>query len=84
MKKLWAFLLASSVTFSGTRLKELASLEGVRDNQLMGYGLVVGLNGTGDKKQTVFSTQALTNIRQRMGVTIDPTAITVRNMASVI
>src|SRR6204780_4405954 len=68
---------------AGTRLKELASWEGVRDNQLIGYGLIVGLNGTGDKRQTVFSTQTLTNILQRMGLTIDPTQITVRNMASV-
>jgi flagellar P-ring protein precursor FlgI len=68
---------------AGTRLKELASLEGVRDNQLLGYGLVVGLNGTGDKRQTVFSAQALTNILQRMGVSVNPTAILVRNMAAV-
>ncbi|HXK07750.1 MAG TPA: flagellar basal body P-ring protein FlgI, partial [Verrucomicrobiae bacterium] len=37
------------------RLKDLVSIEGVRDNQLLGYGLVVGLNGTGDRRQTVFS-----------------------------
>ncbi len=69
---------------AATRLKELASLEGVRDNQLMGYGLVVGLNGTGDKRQTVFSAQALTNILRRMGVTVSPTAMLVKNMAAVI
>src|SRR3954449_1670333 len=68
---------------AATRLKELVSLEGARDNQLVGYGLVVGLNGTGDKRQTVFSAQALTNMLKRMGVTIDPTAILVRNMAAV-
>src|ERR1700758_5166240 len=67
----------------GTRLKDLVSIEGVRDNQLMGYGLVVGLNGTGDKRQTVFSAQALTNVLRRMGVTVNPTAIQVRNMAAV-
>jgi flagellar P-ring protein FlgI len=78
------FLLATMVAAAATRLKELASLEGVRDNQLMGYGLVVGLNGTGDKRQTVFSAQALTNILKRMGVTVNPTAILVRNMAAVI
>jgi flagellar P-ring protein precursor FlgI len=66
-----------------TRLKEVASLEGVRDNQLIGSGLVVGLAGTGDKKQTLFSAQALTNLLKRMGVTVDPTAIQVRNMAAV-
>ena len=76
-------LLAAPIFSAGTRLKEIASLEGVRDNQLLGYGLVVGLNGTGDKRQTVFSIQALTNILQRMGVSVNPTAIQVRNMAAV-
>jgi len=65
------------------RLKELISLEGVRDNQLIGYGLVVGLNGTGDRRQTLFSAQSLTNMLQRMGVTVSPTAITVKNTAAV-
>jgi flagellar P-ring protein precursor FlgI len=84
MKKLLAlFLLTAASAPAAARLKELASLEGVRDNQLMGYGLVVGLNGTGDKRQTVFSAQALTNILRRMGVTVNPTAILVRNMAAV-
>jgi len=78
-----AVLFSSLLPAAGTRLKELASLEGVRDNQLMGYGLIVGLNSTGDKRQTVFSAQALSNILQRMGVSVNPTAITVRNMAAV-
>ena len=68
---------------AGTRLKEVASLEGVRDNQLIGYGVVVGLNGTGDKRQTVFSAQTLTNMLKRMGVTVDPTTMQVRNVAGV-
>ncbi|MCL4402718.1 MAG: flagellar basal body P-ring protein FlgI, partial [Acidobacteria bacterium] len=66
-----------------TRLKELVSLEGVRDNQLVGYGLVVGLAGTGDRRQTMFSAQSLTNLLQRMGVTVSPLAITVKNTAAV-
>lgn len=66
-----------------TRLKELAALEGVRDNQLMGYGLVVGLAGTGDRRQTVFSAQSLTNVLQRMGVSVAPEAIRVNNVAAV-
>jgi len=66
-----------------SRLKDLASLEGVRDNQLIGYGLVVGLNGTGDKQQTIFSVQTLTNMLRRMGVTADPTLVTVHNIAGV-
>jgi len=66
-----------------TRLKDLVSVEGVRENELMGYGLVVGLAGTGDRKQTMFSAQSLTNLLERMGVTVDPTAIQVRNTAAV-
>jgi flagellar P-ring protein precursor FlgI len=66
-----------------TRLKELATLEGVRDNQLMGYGLVVGLAGTGDRRQTVFSAQSLTNLLERMGVSVAPEAIRVNNVAAV-
>jgi flagellar P-ring protein FlgI len=68
----------------GTRLKDLVSIEGVRDNQLVGYGLVVGLNGTGDKRQTVFSSQSLTNLLARMGIQVSPTAILVRNTAAVL
>ncbi len=66
-----------------TRLKEIASLEGVRDNQLIGYGLIVGLNRTGDKQQTVFSFQTLANMLRRMGIVVDPTTLQVRNMAAV-
>lgn len=66
-----------------SRLKELIAVEGVRDNQLIGYGLVVGLAGTGDKRQTVFPTQTLTNMLERMGVSVSPTAIQVRNTAAV-
>jgi len=66
-----------------TRLKELISLEGVRDNQLMGYGLVVGLRGTGDTRQTVFSAQSLTNLLERMGLTVTASAIQVKNTAAV-
>jgi flagellar P-ring protein FlgI len=67
----------------GVRLKDLVTLEGVRSNQLVGYGLVVGLNGTGDRQQTLFSAQSLTNMLQRMGVSISPLLITVKNTAAV-
>jgi len=88
MKYLFAALLAlHSFAVPGaqgaTRLKELISLEGVRDNQLMGYGLVVGLAGTGDRRQSVFSAQSLTNLLERMGLTVSPTAIQVKNTAAV-
>jgi flagellar P-ring protein precursor FlgI len=83
---LLSFLLALDTTShaaSGTRLKDLVSLEGVRDNQLMGYGLVVGLAGTGDRRQTVFSAQSLANLLERMGLSVSPTAIQVKNTAAV-
>ncbi|HTP32781.1 MAG TPA: flagellar basal body P-ring protein FlgI [Candidatus Acidoferrales bacterium] len=65
------------------RLKDLVSIEGVRDNQLLGYGLVVGLNGTGDRRQTVFSAQSLANMLERMGVSVPAAAIRVANTAAV-
>jgi flagellar P-ring protein FlgI len=65
------------------RLKDLVAIEGVRENQLIGYGLVVGLAGTGDRKQTLFSAQSLTNMLERMGVTVPATAIRVANTAAV-
>ena len=74
-------LLAGPVP--AARLKDLVAIEGVRENQLMGYGLVVGLAGTGDKKTTVFSAQSLTNMLERMGVTVPAAAIRVANTAAV-
>lgn len=76
-------LTAALAAPEGARLKDFASIEGVRDNQLIGYGIVVGLAGTGDKQLTLFSTQTLSNLLQRMGVTVNPTIIQVHNMASV-
>ena len=65
------------------RLKDIANIEGVRDNQLVGYGVVVGLARTGDTQQTIFSAQTLTNLLQRMGVTVSPLLMQVRNTAAV-
>jgi flagellar P-ring protein precursor FlgI len=78
-----ALLLSGAVPARAARLKDLASIEGVRDNHLIGYGLVVGLAGKGDTQQTVFSVQSLTNMLERMGVTVSPTNIQVRNTAAV-
>jgi flagellar P-ring protein precursor FlgI len=84
MRRLISWIAIGSAAWGeNARLKDLVSLEGVRDNQLIGYGLVVGLNGTGDKQLTLFSTQSLTNLLKRMGVTVDPTQMQVHNMASV-
>ncbi|MDR1167143.1 MAG: flagellar basal body P-ring protein FlgI [Deltaproteobacteria bacterium] len=65
------------------RLKELATFEGVRVNQIIGYGLVVGLNGTGDKDQTGFTRQSLSNLLKRMDVMVAPSALKVKNVAAV-
>lgn len=67
------------------RLKEVASVQGVRTNQLVGYGLVVGLDGTGDQTtQTPFTTQSLNAMLQQLGVTVPPgTSMQLRNVAAV-
>jgi flagellar P-ring protein precursor FlgI len=67
----------------GAQIKDITTIEGVRDNPLVGYGVVVGLNRTGDSQQTVFSTQTLANLLQRMGVQVPATSIRVNNMAAV-
>ena len=65
------------------RLRELATVEGVRENPIIGYGLVVGLRGTGDSQQTMFTTQMLANALQKMGMQISATQVKVKNAASV-
>jgi flagellar P-ring protein precursor FlgI len=70
------------------RVKDVATVEGIRDNQLIGYGIVVGLHGTGDTSQTVFPIQTLISTLGRMGVTLPQTPggnspIRVQNMAAV-
>src|SRR5580700_256421 len=57
------------------RLKELVQVEGTRDNQLIGYGLVAGLAGTGDQTtQVPYSVQAIRNMMRQLGLTLDPNA----------
>ncbi|MFZ5586613.1 MAG: flagellar basal body P-ring protein FlgI [Thermodesulfobacteriota bacterium] len=67
---------------AAARIKDLATIQGVRGNQLIGYGLVVGLNGTGDKSVT-FTTQGLANMLTRMGVRVPAADIKVKNVAAV-
>jgi flagellar P-ring protein precursor FlgI len=87
MKRLITALFLSCVLLPtdarAARLKDLVTIEGVRENQLIGYGLVVGLAGTGDRRQTMFSAQSLTNMLERMGVSVPATAIRVNNTAAV-
>jgi flagellar P-ring protein FlgI len=65
------------------RIKDIATIEGIRDNQLVGYGIVVGLQGTGDSQQTGFSVQTLASMLLRMGVSVPATSIRVQNLAAV-
>ena len=71
------------------RVKDVATIEGIRDNQLVGYGLVVGLKGTGDSSQTVFPAQTLISALERMGIAVPQTGsnsasnMQVKNMAGV-
>ena len=65
------------------RIKELGYLNGVRNNQLIGYGLLVGLNGTGDKSNTLFTNQSLANMLDSLGVKVDARSTKVNNIAAV-
>src|SRR5258707_2400293 len=76
-------MLAQAAEPVQIKIRDLASVEGVRENPLIGYGMIVGLNGTGDKQQTVFAVQTLAGILQRMGVQIPAGAVRVKNVASV-
>ena len=76
------FILAA--TAQATRLKDMASVKGVRDNQLVGYGLVVGLDGTGDGTKAPFTSQAMINMLEQMGVHINPADLKVKNVAGVL
>ncbi|HEY3269345.1 MAG TPA: flagellar basal body P-ring protein FlgI [Armatimonadota bacterium] len=76
-------LLAGSTFAQTVRVKDLARLEGVRANQLVGYGLVVGLDGTGDSKQTLFTVQSTVSMLNRMGVTVPNGQVNLKNVAAV-
>ncbi len=80
--------LAVSQASRLARIKDISSVQGIRDNQLIGYGLVVGLRNTGDSQQTVFPIQTLMDALQRMGINLPGGAaaantIRTQNMAAV-
>jgi len=77
------FLLLLPQMALAVRIKDIAAFDGVRDNQILGYGLVVGLNGTGDTDQTRFPVQSLVSALERSGITINRSEITVKNIAAV-
>jgi flagellar P-ring protein precursor FlgI len=70
---------------AGTRIKDIAGVQGVRDNQIVGYGLVVGLQGSGDSlRNAAFTEQSLQSMLDRMGVNVRGGALRTRNVAAVI
>jgi flagellar P-ring protein precursor FlgI len=73
----------SPVVAHEARVKDISSIEGIRDNQLVGYGIVVGLHGTGDSQQTTFPVQTLAAMLLRMGVSVPAGSIRVQNLAAV-
>ena len=75
--------LFAAETIHKVLLRDVTQIEGVRDNELVGYGLVAGLNRTGDTQQTYFTVQTLANALTRMGVQIAPGVVVVKNVAAV-
>ena len=75
--------LVASNASGAVRLKDIAHIDVGGDLQLVGYGLVVGLDGTGDTKSSLFTMQSIANMLTRMGVTIDENRIRARNTAAV-
>jgi flagellar P-ring protein precursor FlgI len=94
LSRSWPLVAALSVTIAGfgqapiggneVRLKDIVTLQGVTPAPLIGYGLVVGLNKTGDKRQTLFSTQSLTNMLSRFGIEVVSEQVKVENIAAVL
>ena len=76
-------LLALAVPAKAVRIKDIATFSGVRDNQLIGYGLVVGLAGTGDKKDSVFTLSSMKNMMDKMGIGVNSKSLKIKNVASV-
>jgi len=91
-RALLGVVLAAIICFAGAsgdcsglvRLKDIASIHGIRMQQLIGYGLVIGLNGSGDASGTKFTTQSLANMLDRLGIRADAQRIKVGNVAAVI
>ncbi len=78
-----AVLALSPSKAEAVRIKDIATFSGVRDNQLVGYGLVVGLSGTGDKKDSTFTMRSMVNMLENMGVAVDQKVLKPKNVASV-
>ncbi len=74
---------AAANAFAVSRVKEIARIEGSAPVTVVGYGLVVGLEGTGDSRSTLFTVQSVANLLQNLGLTVDSKAVRVKNVAAV-
>jgi flagellar P-ring protein precursor FlgI len=77
-----AFLAMAGQTDAGSRVKDLAMIAGARDNQLVGFGLIVGIAGDGDKNP-VYTLQSIANSLQRYGINVPPSTLSSKNVAAV-
>lgn len=78
-----AFTVSAFANYSSTRIKDIAKVQGVRTNQLVGYGLVVGLNGTGDSDKMKYTIQSIGSMLSDFGVGIDTSGLKPKNVAAV-
>lgn len=76
-------IVGTAAAAQNVRVKDIAGVEGVRANQLIGYGLVVGLEGTGDSQQTKFTAQSLANMLDTYGISVPADKLKVKNVAAV-
>lgn len=81
--RIFTLLIAFTACLFGIPIKDLASTVGVRDNQLIGYGLVVGLNGSGDGTSSKFTIQSISNLLQGMNIKVNADDIKSKNTAAV-
>ena len=83
MKKTFAIILMAASVAYATRIKDIAYIKGVNHYQVIGYGLVVGLNGTGDSQMSILTQQSVASMMKRFGITLDQSQIRMRNVAAV-
>jgi flagellar P-ring protein precursor FlgI len=80
---LFVALLSIAGSLRAARIKDLAEIQGVRSNPLIGYGVVVGLQGTGDTASSLFANRSLAGLLAKLGIVVDPNAVSVTNIAAV-
>ena len=82
IKYLFVLSLLCNILF-GQRIKDIAYFKGINSEQLIGYGLVVGLSGSGDSYRSTFTVQSVTSMLKRFGITVPETNLRTRNVAAV-